>query len=221
MYAKDIIDTTIQPITYKDNCLTVLSWMEDLKLMHIPVVDDGDFCGLISEAEIYSLDNPDVLVSEVKDKLKLVAIKETHYIHNVVKMFVVRKLSLLPVLDVEGKYIGSITQNSLINALGDIISAKVAGATIIFEMNNNDFVLSQIANICEENDVRILNVFTLLHEDSTKMDVIIKVNTDDVDAIIRTFERYEYSIKATFLKKDNRDDEMRDRYEYIMNYLNI
>ncbi|MEA3504576.1 MAG: CBS domain-containing protein [Bacteroidota bacterium] len=221
MFAKDIIDTAIQPISLDDNCLNIIGWMEELKVKELPVVEGDVFYGLITESEIYSFDNPDIAIADVKDRLKLIALKNSRYIHDVVRMFVVQELSLLPVLNNGGEYVGVITQNSLLKALGSMISAKMPGAVIILEMNVNDFVLSQISQICESNDVRILNVLSLPQKNSTKMDVIIKLNTDDVNAVIRTFERYEYTIKAAFFKKNSNADELYDRYDYIMNYLNI
>jgi predicted transcriptional regulator len=52
------------------------------------------------------------------------------------------------------------------------------------------------------------------------MEVTLKVNKLDISAIIATFLRYEYDIKATFNHSDDNDNS-KDRYDSLMNYLNL
>jgi len=52
------------------------------------------------------------------------------------------------------------------------------------------------------------------------MEVTLKVNKQDISAIIATFLRYEYDVKATFNNTDNNDN-AKDRYDSLMNYLNL
>ena len=56
--------------------------------------------------------------------------------------------------------------------------------------------------------------------ESTNIEVTLKLNKIELDRIIRTFERYDYIIKASF-QKSNSDDDMQFRYDALMNYLNI
>jgi hypothetical protein len=52
------------------------------------------------------------------------------------------------------------------------------------------------------------------------MEVSIKVNKIDIGAILQTFDRYGYYVKATFGDDEDTDD-LKDRYDSLMNYLNI
>jgi len=49
---------------------------------------------------------------------------------------------------------------------------------------------------------------------------VIKVNKIDLAAILNTFDRYSYFVKASFGKDDNIED-LRENYDSLMNYLNI
>ena len=64
-------------------------------------------------------------------------------------------------------------------------------------------------------------LFRSTQEDSMELELTIKVNTNDMSAIIRSLERYDYSIKASFLEDDKLDALYRDRYEEFMRFLNI
>ncbi|NBN98586.1 MAG: CBS domain-containing protein, partial [Flavobacteriia bacterium] len=78
--------------------------------------------------------------------------------------------------------------------------------------------LSQIAQIVESNGARILSSFITSIHDSTKMEVTLKINTTSLNAILRTFERYDYQIKETYQDKDSEND-LRVRYEALLNFM--
>jgi predicted transcriptional regulator len=77
-----------------------------------------------------------------------------------------------------------------------------------------------MAQIVESDNAQILSSYVRTFADSTRMEVTLKINKLDLSAIIATFLRYEYDIKATFNHTDNNDNSM-DRYDSLMNYLNL
>jgi hypothetical protein len=87
-------------------------------------------------------------------------------------------------------------------------------------MNIHDYSMSEIAQIVETNNRKILNSFVNSFDDSTKIEVTIKLNTVDIDPVLQTFMRYNYQVKATYTEKDLNDN-LSDRYNSLMNYLNI
>jgi hypothetical protein len=80
--------------------------------------------------------------------------------------------------------------------------------------------LAQISQIVESNNARILSVFMTSHQDSTKIDVTLKINSLDLTSIIRTFERYDYHVKASF-QDGHGDEDMQWRYDTLMQYLKL
>jgi hypothetical protein len=80
--------------------------------------------------------------------------------------------------------------------------------------------MSEIAQIVETNNRKILNSFVNTFNDSTKIEVTLKLNTVDIEAVIQTFARYDYQVKATYTIADLNDN-LSDRYNSLMNYLNI
>jgi hypothetical protein len=57
--------------------------------------------------------------------------------------------------------------------------------------------------------------------DSTRLEVTIKVNTNDLGSVIRTFERYNYEVKTWFTADDEMDRFYSERFDLLMKYLNI
>jgi hypothetical protein len=94
------------------------------------------------------------------------------------------------------------------------------GSIIVLEMSQNDYSLSEIAQIIESNDAKILSMYITASIDSTLMDVILKINKQDLGAIIQTFNRYNYSVKASYGEEEDPED-LKDRFDSLMNYLNV
>jgi hypothetical protein len=87
-------------------------------------------------------------------------------------------------------------------------------------LNQNDYALSEIAQIVETNDAKILSLYITSIPDSTMIELTLKINRMDIQPILQTFTRYEYTIKASFAEAEYYDD-LLDRYNSLMNYLNI
>lgn len=221
MFAKDLIDDVITPVKLADNCLQIITWMEENKVAELPVVENQNFHGLISEQEIYNLQEPDVAVEEVKDRLRNVSISEDRYFTEVLYYLSEENLTLLPVRDKQSGYAGVITQRTLIEGLARVCNIYHPGAILVLEVHQSDYMLSQIGQIAEMNDVKILNTLASPHKDSMIMDIILKTNSQKIDSLISTFERYEYTVKATFAEEDFEWEELKEHYDYMMNYLNI
>ena len=77
-----------------------------------------------------------------------------------------------------------------------------------------------MAQIVESDNAQILSSYVRTFPHSTKIEVTLKVNKVDISAIIATFIRYEYDVKATFNHVDDNDGS-KDRYDSLMNYLNL
>jgi len=56
--------------------------------------------------------------------------------------------------------------------------------------------------------------------DSTNMEVILKVNKQDINPVMSTFNRYNYTVKASYGEDEDPGD-LKDRFDSLMNYLNV
>ncbi len=220
MIAKHLITDGIMPLKTSDTGKTALSWMEEYKVSHLPIVNNQEFLGLISELDIYNLNNFDEPLGNHKLSLKHPYVFENQHIYDVLKLVNEQNLSLVPVLNGEGNYLGSINLQNLIKHFALSLSVDNPGGIIVLEMTYNNYSLTELAKIVEENDAKILSTFLLNHEDSTRLDVFLKINKVDISSILKTFERYNYFVKESYGEEDDNED-LRERYNSLMNYLNV
>ncbi len=220
MLAKDLTDDTILPAKTSDTGSLALAWMDEYKVNHLPIVNAENYLGLISEEDIYSSNIFDEPLGNHKLTLNNPYVTENQHIFEVIKLATSLKLSLIPVLDNKNNYLGVITLRKLLEKFAETTSINNPGGIIVLEINANDYSLSEIAQIVESNDTKILSLFITSHNDSTKMDIAIKLNRLDISPVLQTFNRYSYNVKAILTEQEANED-LQDRYDLLMKYLSV
>jgi len=220
MIARELIVDTIPPLKTSDTGLKALNWMEEFRVTHLPIVNNVDFLGLISEEDILNLNAPEESLGNHALSLNRPFVTEDQHLYDVLKLFNELKLTVLPVLDVDKHYIGLITIAELVQNLACSGAIKEPGGIIVLELNINDYSLTEVAHLVESEDAKVLSAYVTSHSDSTKMDLTLKINKLDLSRVIATLQRFGYSIKASYHHTDFNDD-MRDRFDSLMNFLNI
>jgi acetoin utilization protein AcuB len=188
---------------------------------HLPIVNNQDFLGLISDADIYDMNQPDEPIGNHELTLFKPFVDADQHIFEVIGLASRLKLSVVPVLDRNNHYKGVITTSELIRHLAGISSMDQPGGIIVLELINRDYSLTQIAQIVESNNVKILSMYITSPSESTKLEVTLKVNTGDLVSIIKTFERYNYEVKTWVATNDSMDSFYSERFDLLMKYLNI
>ncbi len=221
MLAKDLVSDVIPALRTSDTGGRALSWMEIFRISHLPIVNNQEFLGLISDTDIYDLGMMEEPIGNHKLTLFSPYVLAEQHIYEVIEIASRLKLTVVPVLDEKKNYLGLIGQSDLLAQVADLTAINEPGGLIVLEMNQHDYSLSQIAQIIESNNARILSLYVNNSKDSTIMEVTIKINNTEMTSIIKTFERYDYNIKASYMDDENLDSFYRNRYEEFMRYLNI
>jgi acetoin utilization protein AcuB len=221
MVAKDLISEVIPSLKTSDLGQTALNWMEIFRVSHLPIVNNQDFLGLISDADIYDMNQPEEPIGNHTLTLLKPYVDGEQHIFEVIGLASRLKLSVVPVLDSNNHYKGVITTSDLLRHLAGISSMDQPGAIIVLELIERDYSLSQIAQIVESNNVKVLSMYITSPPESTKLEVTLKVNTSELISVIRTFERYNYEVKTWVSNDDSMDRFYSERFDLLMKYLNI
>ncbi len=221
MVAKQIITDAVTPLKLTDTGSDALMFMDEMKVSHLPVVEGSEYVGLVSETDIYNMKDPDASLGDQKLPHLNIFVNEYQHFFNVIGVMAANDLTLVPVVDEKVHYIGSIMINNLVKYFSLTGAISSMGSIIVLELNQNDYVLSQISQIVESHDQKILSLYVTSQKDSTKIEVTMKVNSMDIQPLIQTFNRYNYIIKATYSESEEMFEDLRDRYDGLMNYLNI
>ncbi len=221
MLAKDLLSEVIPALNKSDTGAKALNWMEVFRISHLPVVDNKEYLGLISHKDIYKMGKLDEAIGNPKLSLFSPFVYDGQHIYELIETASRLKLTVVPVLDKNKNYIGLVAQNELIEQFARLTAISEPGGIIVLEMHNHDYSLSQISQIVESNNANVLSLFITSPRDSAMMDVTIKVTSTDLTSIIKTFERYNYQIKSSFMDNQHLDNFYKNRYEEFMRYLDV
>lgn len=197
-----------------------LDKMADLRLTQLPVVKNGLFLGSVTYETLADLTNTDQRIEHADVMYQQIHIYGTQHIFDAVLFFQIYQLDLLPVVDEQHTYLGAITPLELINTLSQTMSIHQPGGIIVLEMGYRDNALSHIAHIVESDNAQILNSYVQTFSDSSRLEVTLKINKSNLSSIVSSFLRHDYTVKATYNDESSRDNS-RDRYEQLMNYINM
>jgi acetoin utilization protein AcuB len=221
MVAKDLISEVIPSLKTSDSGQTALNWMEIFRISHLPIVNNLDFLGLISDTDIYDMNQPEEPIGNHSLTLFKPFVTTEQHLFEVIGLASRLKLTVVPVLDEKSHFKGVITTTDLVRYLAGISSMDQQGGIIVLELIERDYSLSQIAQIVESNNVKVLSMYVTSPPDSTRLEVTIKVNSNDLVSVIRTFERYNYDVKTWVTSDDSMDRFYSERFDLLMKYMNI
>lgn len=217
MIPNEYIKNFISPVMTSYTGAEVLLIMEDNKVSHLPIVNNHDFLGLITEFDIFNNDINEAIGNYILSNN--VYINDTNHMFDAIRLVCEHRLTLLPVVDSQKKYIGYIELVDVISYIGNHFSINNPGGIIELEMNIHDYSITQIAQIVEENDAKILHLGITTLSDTSKIIVTLKVNKIDITHLLQTFTRFEYSIVGSY-GKDEMWEYLKDRYDSFMRYIN-
>jgi len=220
MFAEEIISNLIMPIKTDDTVQKALDRMNEFKLKHMPVVNDEQFLGLLSEDDLLEIRNHDILIRDVNFNLLNAFVFDNAHTYDVIRLLSTLKLTAVPVLDQKKNYAGLISINNILDSVATLFAVNEPGGIIVLEISNRDNSLAHIAQIVEADNAQILSSYVNSFKDSTRLEVTLKVNKTEITSLVASFERYNYEVKEVY-NNTQIDDGSKERYDSFMNYLNI
>lgn len=220
MITNKLISNNLPTLSLEDSGEKAMHLMNEYRVFHLPLVQKDNYIALISEDDLLDWDTPEEPLSLAPFLSFRPAISELAHPFESMKIVKEFNLSLLPVLNDQNHYVGLITTEDLFNFLCDNNTIKEHGAIIVLEMLQRNYTLTEIARICESNDITILGCFIKTIDQSGLQWVTLKVNKSEVSALIATFERYNYHVVEVYAS-ENHNENLAENYNQLMHYLNV
>ncbi|WP_417589426.1 CBS domain-containing protein [Owenweeksia hongkongensis] len=211
----------LKPLNQSEKVVDILDAMEELKFSHLPVVDDERlYLGVICEDDLLEVSNEDETLAKHLRLLKAYRISLDADMFEAIRIIGEGNLSLLPVVDAKNHYRGYIATSELLQDVGRELTFKEPGGVLVLSIPVRDYQLTQIAQIVESEDAKVIGFHLSEDAEQEKLLVALKINQTDLDRIVKSFQRYNYNVVEVF-HQSLFDDSLEDRYQSFMKYLNI
>lgn len=214
----DYINNDIKAITVDDTIESVQDFFADLSFSHFPVLENGIYIGSISGDDVETFDAKKKILDYRYTLEGFYARKNMIWL-DLLEIFARNHTSIVPVLDEKNNYIGYYDITDIIKFFHETPFLKEMGGIIIVEKSINDYSMSQISQIVESNNGKLLGMFVSSAE-ADKIQITVKIALGSLNDIIQTFRRYNYEIISEH-QEDNYLNALKERSDYLDKYLNI
>lgn len=218
MDIKSFISNHIHPLSIESPIDAVHKLFYQLTYSHLPVLDDQLLLGTIFEEDAKNYD-PSKTVGDYQYELDSFHVKDTTNWLDVLEAFAQNEANIMPVLDNNNRYLGYYELSDIMNLFNHTPFLNEPGGIMIVEKGVRDYSFSEIAQIIESNNGKILGAFI---SDTTEdlIQITIKINNSNLNEVLQTFRRYSYNV--IFGNDDDVFiDNLKERSQYLNKYLNI
>lgn len=220
MYIGENISTLYTEIDPNTTVADTLDKINELHFHQLPVVNKKDYLGIITEEDLLSIDDESKFIKDIQINFAFIYLYDYQHLLDALQIMEINQLDILPVLNNQNQYLGVITLRDLMKSLNQMLSLQDKGAIIVLEIEERDNTLTHIAHIIESENTKIISTGIRPIDNSTKYELTIKVNKNNISSVLASLWRHDYVVKASFNDgSDNTDTQ--ERYQLLMNYLNI
>jgi predicted transcriptional regulator len=212
------ITNDFKAIDSQDTIAVVQDFFEELHFSHFPVIEEGIYIGSIASDDIETFDS-DKKVIDYRFTLEGFFTRTNTLWLDVLEVFAKNHTNLVPVLDENNKYVGYYEIEDIMKFFHETPFLKEPGGIIVVKKPILDYSMSQITQIVESNNGKLLGLF-LSDADVESVQITMKISLGAMNEIIQTFRRYNYEIISEH-QEDNYINNLKERSDYLDKYLNI
>ena len=218
MPLRDYIINDVKPLNVNDNIKDAQLLFNQLTYSHIPLKKDGIYMGCISENDAHCFES-DKPISEYLYTIEGFYARNNSPWLDVLESFAQNDTNIMPVLDKKNNYLGYYELNDIISLFNETPFFSEPGGILIVEKGYNDYSFSQLSQIVESNNAKLLGAFISKMENDI-VQITIKIGNSGLNDIIQTFRRYGYNIISGH-EEDDFIKTLKERSDYLNKYLNL
>jgi len=219
MLVSQIIESGFPHLSVLDKVDFALHLMDGYDVLHLPVIVEEKFAGIISKDDLLDADETAMLASLQSQFIHASVLPEEHIL-SALKVASHFEISVIPAVNKNSEIQGIITQKNLARSLAGFFNVEEPGGMIVIEMDKRNFSFGELCRLIETNDASITQLNTYTESATGLYIVTIKINKMEISDIIATLQRYDYIIRYYFGEEEY-ENELKENYDLLMAYLNI
>jgi predicted transcriptional regulator len=219
MQIKNYITNDIKPLELKDTVKKAKNLFNNLIFTHLPVVDNKKLVGLVIEEDILNIDDTSKKIKSLQYQLEYFYADENDNWFQVFQKLAATEANILPILNENKEYLGYIELQDILHTINNTPFLSEEGTVLIVSIAKENYSFSRIAQIIESNNATLFGAF-ISNLSGGITEVTLKLSSENINAIIQTFRRYNYKIELG-LHEDVYLQEMKERSGYLQKYLDI
>jgi len=220
MLEQQLIQNNYPPVNLFDKISFALQLMEDYDVLHLPVLNEEKFVGLIGKDDLLDAADENAPIASIENQLIKAFVKAEEFFLTAVKNMAQHQLTAIAVVNDQTELLGIITLPQLLKQFAHFLGTEEPGGIIVIETEKRHFSFGEISRLVETNDAYITQLNTSIEAETGLILVTIKINKPEISDIIATLQRYDYSVRYYF-GEEQFGNELKENFNQLMFYLNI
>jgi len=191
----------------------------ELSFSHLPVVEGDRYLGSVASYDVKDFET-EKTIGDLQYEFESFFVKEGTNELELIEVISKHQTNIMPVLSQEERnYLGYVELQDVLDQFSDMPFLSEHGNIIVVSKGISDQSFSEICQIVESNNVKVLSVY-VSNAQNDMIETTLKIGDGDFNAVIQTFRRYGYEIIS-----DHYDDvflnNLKERSRYFNKYLNM
>jgi len=217
MNLSELIINDIKPVEVNQKIRLIQQMFNNLTYSHIPICLGEDFLGCISENDTHCFDS-EIAIKDCQYAVEFFFVNDTTNWLDVLEAFAQNSTNVMPVMN-EGVYVGYYELKDIIGLFDQTPFFFEPGSILIVRKEMKEYSFSEISQIVESNNAKILGAFLSKFEND-QAEITVKISNSGLSDIIQTFIRYGYIVVAGH-EEESYVQDLKDRSNYLKKYLDI
>jgi len=218
MELQNYVINDIKPLSITDKVSDLQLLFNQLTYSHIPIMKEGIYLGCISETDAHCFQSA-ITLDDCNYAIEGFYVRPTTNWLDVLEAFAQNDTNIMPILDQNNKYIGYYELNDIIHLFNETPFFSEPGGILVVEKGIYDYSFSEISQIVESNDAKLLGAF-ISKMDNDLVRITMKIGNASINDVVQTFRRYSYIIIAGN-EEDSYIESLKERSKYLDKYLNM
>ncbi|MCK5906291.1 MAG: CBS domain-containing protein [Flavobacteriales bacterium] len=212
------ITNDFKPLSPNDTVDMARVLFDSFGMDYLPIVEDEILVGCLPSD--FNLGTEEKrLIGEYLDVSDLFFIHKDVNLIDALRILGINDSNTVFVINDKNQYLGYVTQYDVMSRLSSTPFFNEIGGVIVVKKSIKEYAISEIAQIVESENAKILGVVL---SDFVGDEVVITIKIDRVrlGTIEASLKRFGYVVLESYHENNNVDD-MQDRYDSLMSYLSV
>lgn len=217
MFIKDYISKDYPAFYTSDAIEEANEVAKEFGYTHVFIKKKGALLGALSQS--FLEDSPEGSLESLEIHFEKFALLEDGNLLDAIRLFHVFNTNIIPIINKEEKYLGYLSSDDIFNEFSKYPLFSEAGALLIVQASSKNYSFNEVTRIVESNNGKIYGCYISAILDD-EVQITLKISSDNLSSIDETFERYGYLVVHKYYN-DEKEDLIKDRYEFLQKYLEI
>jgi len=218
-FCSQLIDSTSQTFDLHDTVAHALEMMDVHHHEYAIVLDGLQYVGMLDIVDLEVAD-PAAELFSLEQYLIKANVKSSDHFLQALRIKSKFNISVVPVLNEKNEWEGMIQSERLLEQTTQLLGASSTGAFLVLEIPRHDYAPGQLNRLVESNDCMIMQMNTIADPVTGMLQIVIRVNKEEISDLIATFQRHEYTV-LYYYGEETFDNTLQNNLDHLLNYLNI